>query len=208
MRKSFVILITVVLLFGNAAFSDPISSDSFADQFIVSQSGPDFSRAHQGPWPPPMMGPNQMRDNTGVRRPLDPERMLMKSFFLIPPVVEALGLTNEQIAKLEKLRDDNAKKIIDMQADISKNSIDLTSLMKGPNLNISAIQVLMQKIADKKVQMQIAKLKAFEQAKSVLTAEQKAKLDKMRKDGRPQGPPPMKKNMKSAFETPDEFDFF
>lgn len=103
--------------------------------------------------------------------------MIMNSFFLNPRMIQELELTDEQVSRLEKMKVTHMKKMIDMKADKQKMMIDLKMMMKETDMNVTGIETLLQKVANKKVQMQVSKLKAYQEAKSVLTVAQKTKVD-------------------------------
>lgn len=121
----------------------------------------------------------------------DPIRMQMKmmkmhnriksqiagSFFLLPMVQKELNLNDKQVEKLEKMKADYAKKMIDKRANIAKAKVDLGLLMNKFNQDIPSIQRILQNMSNMKVAMRVNRLKAFEQAKSVLTSAQKTKLE-------------------------------
>ncbi|MCD4783642.1 MAG: Spy/CpxP family protein refolding chaperone [Candidatus Eremiobacteraeota bacterium] len=99
------------------------------------------------------------------------------SFFLLPMLQKELNLNDKQVEKLENMKADHTKKMIDKRADIAKAKVDLRLLMKKFNQDIPSIQRILQKISNLQVAMRVDKLKAFQQAKSVLTSAQKTKLE-------------------------------
>jgi len=113
---------------------------------------------------------------------LNPEMMkikIMTSFFLDPMTGEYLGITDEQTAKLEKIKADHGKKMIDYRAEIQKLRIDMHTLMLDSNIDIAAARALLQKISSIETSMKVEGLSAFNNARSILTADQKAKLEKL-----------------------------
>jgi Spy/CpxP family protein refolding chaperone len=110
------------------------------------------------------------------------------SFFLNPMAVKQLNLDKTQVDKLENMKADHKKKMIDAMANIQKMNVDLKLLMRGVDINIPAVQTKLQQIADAKVKMKVAHLQAFESARAVLNPEQKKKLEEIWK-----GPGQMRK---------------
>jgi len=107
------------------------------------------------------------------------KRGLKRSFFLMHALKAKLNLTDAQVDKLAGMKADYAKKMIDRRATVAKLRVDLKMQTRKMNMDIPAVEKTMRKISDQQLAMKIDSLKAFENAKSVLTAAQKAKLQQL-----------------------------
>lgn len=91
-----------------------------------------------------------------------------------------LSLTDDQVKRLEALRD--AKSPTSNEADVLRARADLVEAMQGDG-NLAAARTAMDKMNKLRTDRAIAQLKLRQDARAVLTAEQKAKLDQVRKAG-------------------------
>ncbi len=107
------------------------------------------------------------------------KKQLMGSYFLLPVLQKKLNLTDAQIDKLEQMKADNQKKMIDKRAEIQKLNVDLKMATRNMNMDMAKVETILRKISGIQTEMKIARLKCFDQAKSVLTAEQKTTLQDM-----------------------------
>ena len=107
------------------------------------------------------------------------KKQLMGSYFLLPILQKRLNLTDAQIDKLELMKAENQKKMIDKRAEAQKLNVDLKLAMRNMNMDMGKIENIVRKISVVQMDMKLARLKSFEQAKSVLTAEQKTTLQDM-----------------------------
>jgi Spy/CpxP family protein refolding chaperone len=107
--------------------------------------------------------------------------MMMKSFLLC--LSNELKLTDQQIKKLEDLKLNTEKKMIDQHAEIMKAELDLQQISKDLDINIPLFEAKLKQISNSRIQQQISELTAFQQAVSILTPEQKARLETIWKMG-------------------------
>lgn len=104
------------------------------------------------------------------------KKQLMGSYFLLPVLQKRLNLTDAQIDKLELMKAENRKKMIDKRAAIEKLQVDLKLATRNMNMDMAKIEGIIRQISGIEMDMKIARLKSFDQAKSVLTPEQKTAL--------------------------------
>ncbi|MCE1246920.1 MAG: periplasmic heavy metal sensor [Firmicutes bacterium] len=150
-----------------------------ATTMVLAQEMPP---APGGDGAPPMMKQPPGGEKGKPGGPKGPDMMKMKimeSFFLDPMTSEYLGITDEQTAKLEKMKADHGKKMIDLKSEAGKLMIDMHSIMDSTNIDTSAARTILQKLAGIETAVKIEGLTAFNGARSVLTAEQKTKLEKL-----------------------------
>lgn len=88
---------------------------------------------------------------------------------------EKLGLTDDQVARLEALKTAFATKEL-APAEMAKLRDDLAAASRG-EANISAARAALNKINDAQNQVVIARLEAHNQARAVLNADQQATFD-------------------------------
>lgn len=89
---------------------------------------------------------------------------------------EKLGLSGDQVAKLEQLRADFEKESIRNDADIRVAEIDLTNLLQSQNGDLAKIEGKIRDIERLRADLRIARVRTVEKARSVLTASQKRKF--------------------------------
>jgi Spy/CpxP family protein refolding chaperone len=140
--------------------------------------------------------PGQKLNEKGKRPPGNPDMMKMRiigSFFLDPMTKEYLAITDEQSAKLEKMKADHGKRMIDQKSEVHKLMIDMHLLMEDSSIDVAAVRTILQKISAIDTATKIEGLNAFNSARAILTADQKTKLDKLWKG---KDIPELKKMMK------------
>ena len=87
-----------------------------------------------------------------------------------------LGLSPEQVERLETLRGDFAREAIRRDADIRIAELDLAGLLEREPLDFSKVEGKVRELAQLRGELRIARLRAIEQGKAVLTAEQRTRL--------------------------------
>jgi Spy/CpxP family protein refolding chaperone len=114
-------------------------------------------------------------------------------------VKSALGLTDEQTAKLRQIMVDGRKSAIKTRADIQVQNIELRELLRADQPNRDAVLRKVQEISQLRGEMMQQRVESLLSAKSVLTAEQQQKIRQFmsehrgrraawRRDRRPGGP--------------------
>ena len=87
-----------------------------------------------------------------------------------------LGLSPEQVQDLENLRDEYQREAIRYEADTHSAEIDLQKLLKAEAVDLEQIKVKLQEIEHLKVELRLARIRAIEQGKALLSPEQHGKL--------------------------------
>ena len=105
-----------------------------------------------------------------------------------------LGLSPDQVSRLETLRGDFAREAIRRGADIRIAELDLASLLEQDPVDLAKVETKVREVAQLRADLRIARLRAVEQGKAVLTPEQRARLQTMLSGGMQHGsggmPPP------------------
>jgi len=89
---------------------------------------------------------------------------------------EELALNPDQTARLEALRQAFAREAIRREADIRIAEMDLATLLDRDVLDMPKVEAKVRELAQLRADLRIARLRTIEQGKTVLTAEQRAKL--------------------------------
>lgn len=121
----------------------------------------------------------------------------------LPNMKSPLNLTEEQSMQLKNLQTDFTKKRIDIQANISKQKLDLENLLSS-GASSSELRSEMQKIADMKINMNIAAYEIAQEMKALLNEDQKQNLDNMFMDQGYMGNGIMQNNM--MYRDDDDYD--
>jgi Spy/CpxP family protein refolding chaperone len=98
-----------------------------------------------------------------------------------------LGLSPEQVTRLEALRGDFAREAIRRDADIRIAEFDLTGLLAQDQVDLAKVETKVREVAQLRADLRIARLRAVEQGKAVLTAEQRTRLQSMLSGGMQHG---------------------
>jgi Spy/CpxP family protein refolding chaperone len=99
-----------------------------------------------------------------------------KEFFLC--CKDKLELTDKQVQDLEKIKMDFMKGRFKTEADLKIAQLELKSLMDKEDAPIKDIEAKMNTTAKLETDMKLSHIKAFRQAKALLTAEQMEKMKK------------------------------
>jgi Spy/CpxP family protein refolding chaperone len=99
-----------------------------------------------------------------------------------------LGLSADQVSRLETLRSDFTREAIRHDADIRIAELDLASLLEQDPADLSKVEAKVRETAQLRADLRIARLRAIEQGKAVLTPEQRARLQTMLSGGKHHGP--------------------
>jgi len=98
---------------------------------------------------------------------------------------DKLGLIDKQIESLKSMKMDFMKTKIKMEADLQITHLDLKALMSDDKASLKDIEAKLRAVEKMKTDMKITHLKAFRDAKALLTPEQKEKMmkcDKMKSE--------------------------
>jgi hypothetical protein len=86
-----------------------------------------------------------------------------------------LGLSADQVKKLEQLRDNFQRQSIRNEADSRIIELDIATLLDGPSVDVGKVETKIREAEKLRADLRIARIKVIEQAKAVLTAEQRKK---------------------------------
>jgi Spy/CpxP family protein refolding chaperone len=89
---------------------------------------------------------------------------------------EKVGLSDDQVKKLEELRADFEKESIKNDADVRVAEIDLTNLLQAQSVDLEKAEAKIRDIERLRGDLRIARIRAIEKGKALLTAEQRKKL--------------------------------
>lgn len=89
---------------------------------------------------------------------------------------EQLGLSPEQVKKLEQLRDNFQRQSIRNEADTRIVELDIAALLDSPTVDVAKVEAKIREAEKLRADLRIARIRAMEQAKAVLTAEQRKKF--------------------------------
>jgi Spy/CpxP family protein refolding chaperone len=101
---------------------------------------------------------------------------------------EQLGLSPEQVKKLEQLRDNFQRQSIRNEADTRIVELDIAALLDSPTVDVAKVEAKIREAEKLRADLRIARIRAMEQAKAVLTAEQRKKFSES-VESRPPRPP-------------------
>lgn len=89
---------------------------------------------------------------------------------------DLLGLSPDQVKKLEQLRDSFQRQSIRNDADLRIVELDIASLLDNPTVDMAKVEAKIREAEKLRADLRIARIKVIEQAKAVLTAEQRKKF--------------------------------
>ena len=89
---------------------------------------------------------------------------------------EKLGLSTDQVKKLEQLRSEFQKDSIRRDADLRVAEMDLTSLLDAQPVDMPKVEAKIREIEKLRADARIARIRAMERGKEQLTADQRKKL--------------------------------
>lgn len=95
--------------------------------------------------------------------------------FRNPKVVQELGLTQDQVQKLEDLRYQNQKQMVDVRRDLQLKMLDIRREMEKADPNPQVLDRLVDEAAAIRARQQKARIHHLLDVKKVLTPEQWAK---------------------------------
>jgi Spy/CpxP family protein refolding chaperone len=94
-----------------------------------------------------------------------------------------LGLSADQVSRLETLRGDFTREAIRRGADIRIAELDLAALLEQDPVDLTKVEAKVREVAQLRADLRIARLRTVEQGKAVLTAEQRTRLQAMLSGG-------------------------
>jgi Spy/CpxP family protein refolding chaperone len=94
-----------------------------------------------------------------------------------------LGLSPEQVTRLEALRGEFAREAIRRDADIRIAEVDLAALLDQEPADMAKVETKVREVAQLRAELRIARLRTIEQGKTLLTPEQRTRLQGMLSGG-------------------------
>jgi Spy/CpxP family protein refolding chaperone len=92
---------------------------------------------------------------------------------------DKLGLSDEQIKQLCEVKRKYSKDIINQDAKLKIDELDLRALLKESEINLSEVKEALKKVENSKTQIRYLRIMAFVEARKILTDEQKNSLKKL-----------------------------
>ncbi len=107
---------------------------------------------------------------------------------------EKLGLSDEQVRRMEQLRTEFEKESIRKDADRRVAEMDLDALLNTQSVDMTKVEAKVREIEKQRADLRLARIRAIEKAKEQLTAEQRKKLQEvLTEPGFSVGPRPERK---------------
>ncbi len=97
---------------------------------------------------------------------------------------EKLGLSDDQVKKLEQIRSDFEKETIRNEADTRVAEIDLNELLQAPSVDLGKVEGKIREVERLRADLRIARIRAIEKGKGLLSAEQRKRLQDLVLDQR------------------------
>ncbi len=95
-----------------------------------------------------------------------------------------IGLTKDQVIKIEKLQTLYHESLIRQNADIQVKELKISDYLNDDQINRKKMETMIREVAAMKTDMKIAHLNHLLDVKSLLTAEQITKIEDLKKDWR------------------------
>ncbi len=94
---------------------------------------------------------------------------------------EALGLSADQVRRLEQQRDNFQRLTIRNEADLRILELDIAALLDSEPVEMAKLEAKMREEEKLRADLRIARIRAIEQGKALLNAEQKKKLTELQR---------------------------
>jgi Spy/CpxP family protein refolding chaperone len=94
---------------------------------------------------------------------------------------EALGLSSDQVRRLEQLRDNFQRLTIRNEADLRILELDIAAVLDSEPVDMAKLEAKMREEEKLRTDLRIARIRAIEQGKALLNAEQKKKLTELQR---------------------------
>lgn len=102
---------------------------------------------------------------------------------------ELLGLSADQVRRLEQLRDNFQRQTIRNEADLRILELDISALLDSEPVDMAKLESKMREEEKLRTDLRIARIRAIEQGRALLNGEQKKKLTELlRQAPMPRGP--------------------
>ena len=114
----------------------------------------------------------QLRERFGGRDSREDQPVIS----LILKYKDYLRLSGEQVKKLEQLRDSFQRQSIRTEADMKILDLDIAAVLEKPNVDMPKAEQKIREVEKLRADLRIGRVRAVEQAKAVLTPEQRKKF--------------------------------
>ena len=101
-----------------------------------------------------------------------------------------LGLAAAQVGALERLRTEYQKEAIRAEADVRIAETDLRALLAADPVDVARVEARIREIEKRRADLRVARVRAIEQGRAQLTADQREKLRTLLAGGVPVAPAP------------------
>lgn len=92
---------------------------------------------------------------------------------------DALGLSSDQVRRLEQLRDNFQRLTIRNEADLRILELDIGAVLDSEPIDMAKLETKMREEEKLRTDLRIARIRAIEQGKGLLNGEQKKKLTEL-----------------------------
>lgn len=92
---------------------------------------------------------------------------------------EKLGLSEDQVRRMEQLRTDFEKESIRKEADIRVADMDLDTLLDADKLDMAKVEAKIRETEKLRADLRLARIRTIEKAKELLTPDQRKKLQEI-----------------------------
>jgi Spy/CpxP family protein refolding chaperone len=116
---------------------------------------------------------SRFRDHFGGFREARGERPLI-SYMLSRR--DELNLSSDQVRNLERLRSDFEREAIKNESDLRVSEMDLSDILRADTVDVKEAEAKIREIEKLRAELRIARIRAIEKGKGVLTAEQRDRL--------------------------------
>ena len=126
------------------------------------------------------MGPQMMRGMMGGGMQGMPEGMrMLRPSQLVRRLKAELGLSDEQVKQLTQIFSQMTKARIKQRADIRIAELELGELLEADPVDMGQVEGKLKAIEGLRTTLRLSLIKAHEQAKGILTPEQRQKLERL-----------------------------
>jgi Spy/CpxP family protein refolding chaperone len=115
---------------------------------------------------------------------------------------ETLNLSADQVRKLEQLRDNFQRQAIRNDADLRIVELDIATLLDNEPLDMAKLEHKIRESEKLRTDLRIARIRTIEQARALLTNDQKKKFQELNPSSRPSRPPRAGQNPSTTEKEP------
>jgi len=115
---------------------------------------------------------------------------------------ETLNLSADQVRKLEQLRDNFQRQAIRNDADLRIVELDIATLLDNEPMDMGKLEHKIRESEKLRTDLRIARIRTIEQARALLTNDQKKKFQELNPSARPSRPPRASQNPSATEKEP------